>query len=84
MFPFIRNGKIYVPISTTPNAGETIGDAMRELKPDELRYEETKAWLEETRHLGSASFDKFLKSACDSLFSPFVCCSTRQEKVRDY
>jgi hypothetical protein len=48
MLPFIRDHKVYVPILPTPTDGQgTIGDAMRELKPDEPEYAAIKADLKE-------------------------------------
>jgi hypothetical protein len=47
MFPTIdKDGKVWVPMTPTPEADGIIGDAMIEMVPDEEGYEQVKAWIE--------------------------------------
>ena len=47
MFPFIKNGKVYVPITPTLKAGETIGDATREMLPVGPDHEKMVEWIKQ-------------------------------------
>jgi hypothetical protein len=49
MFPFIRDGKVFIPLRAEGPHG-LIGDGVVELRPADPGYAEVKAWIEAESH----------------------------------